>query len=222
MTHTTSPPFTFAWQDEQRLRSGSRIWIVTDIYRYSASYYYWSSTQDWFRVGAVELATGGIGYFRFGIDDARKILKVGVPLPPWREPLPYGISVVRSPHDGEEKGRYVVRVTEVHLGPELLAKGPLLRRKFWQAGHEPNATSEMWQQMFAQVQLETLIETTALAMLGQFSAGDVKKAIGKDANVTPVLARLVRERRLVQIGKGRGTQYRVAPTQIPTRVDWND
>lgn len=222
MTYELSPNFTFSWQAEQRIRSRNRIWIVSDIHQHSASFYPWSHLQRWFRVGAVDLASGCIGYFRFGVDDARAMLKAGLPQPPWEQPLPYGISIIRASHDGEAKGRYFVEVTQEHLDPQLLAMGPDVRKKFARAGHKPNASPGMWQELLDRVQLEKEIETTALSMFGEFSAGDVKKALGKDVNVTPVLQRLVRQNRLAQFGKKRGTRYQLAPPDIPTRADWTE
>jgi hypothetical protein len=78
----------------------------------------------------------------------------------------------------------------------------------------------MWKDLAARVAQEQAIERAALGMVGWFAARDVKAIVG-NVNVSPILGRLVEEKRLVMEGKKRGARYILAPPQpLPDRVDW--
>jgi hypothetical protein len=52
------PIQSLQWEtDENRLKSGDRFWFLTDICSEFSSFYPNSPTQQWFRVGALNLAT---------------------------------------------------------------------------------------------------------------------------------------------------------------------
>lgn len=217
----TTPAFSLPFQTEKRFSSGDRIFIVTDTYTYRSSYLDFATEQQWYKVGAVDLATNRLGYFRFSIDDAKAIVRARVSPPPWVQPLPAGLELVRVAHKKGGAGRFPERVTLLDLEPEMIAIGPAARRRFDADAHHPNSVPGMWQAMVAAFALEQRIESAALSMVGTFSAGDIKDVVGGSANVTPVLQRLVKERRLVRSGRKRGAKYQVAPPLIPARVDWS-
>jgi hypothetical protein len=127
------------------------------------------------------------------------------------------LEVKRIAHTGQEKGRFKVEITLIDLDDASTWIGP---QAFHRAGHRPNATWGMWHKLASRVALEQAIETTALSMVGRFSAGDLKKALGQDVNVGHVLARLVDEKRLLPSGKKKGARYEVAPPNLPLRTDW--
>ncbi len=215
---TTSLP---SWQPEKRLQSGSRVWILTDVESYDFCFYDWSVPQESFRVGVYDLETTKIGWANFGRDIAYAMVKAGVQPPPWKEPLPFGIELHRDPHaNGEGKGRFTGWVDLITLDPELVKVLPVALKNF--ADHRANATPGMWDDFVARARRDNAIEAAALSMVGLFSAGDVRKKIGDpNADVTPVLKRLVREGKLLPpVGKKRGTRYQVAPPRAVERSDW--
>lgn len=209
MNSKPKPPPAPPWQDERRLSSGDRIWILTDIEIYKSAMYQWASEQTWYKVGAYDFRTGCIGFFRFSKDDARGLLRAGFSPPPWTAPQP-GFEITRHAHDdGEEKGRFVVSAKSFDVPAALQAIVPAAKSAFWHAPHTPNATSGMWKDMVDAVGLEKSIEAAALGMVGWFSAGDVQAIVGAGTNVSPVLTRLTDEERLHRIGRTRGTKYKV-------------
>jgi hypothetical protein len=219
-SHPTTSLLT--WQPEKRLRSGSRVWILTDVQSYDFCFYDWSVPQESFRVGVYDLETKKIGWANFGRDIAYAMVKAGVQPPPWKEPMPFGIELHRDPHaNGEEKGRFTGWVDLIILDPELLAIVPIAMKKF--ADHRPNSTPGMWDDFGARAAEERAIELAALGMVGPFSAGDLRRKLeDPKAKVTPVLQRLVREGKLLSSGKKRGTRYWVTPPTLVQRVDWTD
>lgn len=214
------------WQAEKRLKSGDCVWILTDVETYDSRYMAHSEPQTLFKAGIYDLETEHVGWGIFGKDIAFAIVEAGFQPPPWGAPLPSAIKVVRPPHDsGEERGRYLVKVELVAIDPGLLAIVPVAEKKFDSAGHHPNAKPGMWDALVTRAARENAIEVAALSMVGAFSAGDVRAAIGNpDADVTDVLQRLVREGKLLPpTGKKRGTRYQVAPpSPLIERADWTD
>jgi hypothetical protein len=186
--------------------SGDRIWIVTDVHEYSASFHEGAADQVLFLVGAIDLNTNKPGYFFFSIDDARAIRKAGFPLP-WKQALARGFSYTRLGHPGTEKGRYVVTVTPIDLDAALSAKGPFFRKRFLECGLTPNSSIGKWANLVAAYQLEKKIERAALAMSDAFSVRDLEAVVGKGVNVKAVIRRLLVEGSLAKEGKGRGTRY---------------
>ncbi len=76
--------------------------------------------------------------------------------------------------------------------------------------HRPNFTPGMWDDLCARASKEIAIEHTALQSAVPFSAGDMRIAIGDpEADVTPVLQRLVADGKLLVSGSKRWTRYRV-------------
>jgi hypothetical protein len=207
LSQLSSPP---ASQDT-RLSSRDRVWILTDIYDYWSSFYAWSPEQEWFEVGALNLRTERLEHFSFSIDDARAMLRAGVPAPPWKTPLPFALEVSREGHADTEKGRYRVVMTPELLAEDLVAVGRVLRTKFATHAGRVNAKPGMWQPLVDRVALEKKIEAAALGMTDVFSSGDVKALVGKKVNVSRVLRDLVEDGRLVKTGERRGTRYEVAP-----------
>lgn len=218
----SSPPNVIpSWQPEKHLQSGDRIVIVTDVERFTSKYYPWSTPQELFRVGVYDLVTGKIGYVNFGRDLAFFMMKAGLPAPPWTRPMEFGVAVYRSSHDGEPNGRYRGRVELIHLEPEIAAITPVVTGLFSRGSSTPNAVPGMWKDLEDRAREENAIEAAVRRMVGLFSAGDVKKIVGKDVDVTPVLKRLVSEGTLLPpTGTKRGTRYRHAPPPIVERSDW--
>lgn len=205
------PPPCPPWQEERRLSSGDRIWIFTDIETFTSALYHWSAEQRFFKVGAYDLRTRCIGFFKFTRDDAKGLLRAGLLPPPWSAPQSHGFEVTRLAHDGgQAKGRFVVTVKLLDIDPALHAIIPAAKRAFWHAAHHPNAKPDMWKDLVDAVAHEKRIETAALGMTGLFSASDVQAIVGVGVNVLPVLKRMVEpERRLERFGRTRGTKYRV-------------
>lgn len=221
MNTPSLPTPSLQWQDEKRLSSGDLLWFLTDVQSEWRQFYTNSTPQQWFRVGALDLKTLKLGFVRFSIDDARSIIRAALPPPPWGAPLPYGIEVKRFAHiGGEEKGRFKEEMTLIDIPQDIAWMGPVGREAFRRAGHSPNAVWGMWKKLVVRWDQAKAIEVAALGMEGRFSAGDVKDVVGKDVNVTPVLTRLVDEKRLLPFGQGRGRTYEVAPASLPERVDW--
>jgi hypothetical protein len=104
--------------------------------------------------------------------------------------------------------------------PQLLGNVRVAMKAF--ADHRANSTLGMWDEMVARARRENAIEAAALSMVGLFSAGDVRDKTGDpNADVTPVLQRLVRRGKLLPpVGKKRWTRYQVASPSIPSRLDW--
>lgn len=211
------------WQDSKHLKSGERVWILTDIEASESRYLTCSEPQTLHKVGVYDLRTEHVGWATFGRDVAYAMMKARLPPPPWKAPMSVGVEVHREAHgDGEEKGRYLVEVECVAIPPELHAVVPVAKRKFADAGYWPNSTPGMWDGFVARAVQENAIEAAALAMVGPFSAGDVRRAI-EDPHVvvTPVLQRLVRQGKLLPpTGTKRWTKYEVAPPAVPVRIDW--
>lgn len=223
MTTTPRPPAPPPWQREKHLQSGDRFWILTDIERYSSPFMPWSEPQDLFRVGIYDLNTGHIGYANFGRDIALAILKAGILAPPWTASLPGAIELRRQPHQGEEKGRYCVSAKLSSLDPDVVLQEKAAKRVFARGSSTPNSKPGMWNDLVKRANLENAIETAVESMRsrGEFSAGDIKKIVGKDVEVTSVLKDLVaRGVLLPPIGKTKGTRYRHAQPKTIDRADW--
>lgn len=210
-----------AWQSEKRLQSQDLLWILTNTFTEWRSFRGDATPQKFFRVGCFDLRTRRVGYVRFSLDDCNGILMAGLPAAPWPTGLSQAILVKRLAHDGgEEKGRFKVDITPVDIDPVDAWVAPVARAMFAKDGFWSNATHDMWRRQADRVALAKAIEATALGMVGRFSAGDLKKALGVNANVTPILRRLVQEKRLLPYGKKRGALYEVAPPMVPERIDW--
>lgn len=221
MTPSSPPNVIPSWQPEKHLQSGDRVLIVTDVERFTSKYHPWSTPQKLFRVGIYDLATGKIGYANFGRDIAFFLMKAGLPAPPWKRPMQFGIAVCRSSHDGESNGRYRGRVDLIHLEPAIWPIALIARKTFARGSSTPNAIPGMWRDLEDRAREENAIEAAVRGMVGPFSAGDVKKIVGKDVDVTPALQRLVAEGVLFPpTGIKRGTRYRHAPPAIVERSDW--
>ena len=223
MTTCTSPIPTPAWQPEKHLQSGDRVWILTDVECYESRYLPWSEPQELFRVGIYDLASQRIGFANFGRDIAFAMMKAGLlPAPPWKQPLPFGVALHRQPHDGEEKGRYRGRVELLEIDPVFHGIVAGAKKRFSAEGHYPGCPTGIWDDLIARASRENAIESAALKMVGPFSAGDIKRSVGKELDVTSVLRRLVEEGKLLPpTGKKRGTRYEVAPPPpSPQRLDW--
>ena len=79
----------------------------------------------------------------------------------------------------------------------------------------------MWNDLKQRADRENAVETTALEMIVLFSVGDIKKIVGKDVDVLPVIQQLVAEGKLLPpppIGKKRGTRYEVVPIIRMARI----
>lgn len=219
MNASPSTP-TLQFAPEKRLSSGDRVWILTDTYMEWHSFRSDSTPRKWFKVGCFDLKTNKICYVRFSLDDARGLLRAGFSPPPWTAPLSTGIEVTRLAHDAVREGRFKVEIREVNVPADVVSLAPVARAMFARDGHWANSTLGMWKDLEARVSLEKEIEATALRMSDWFSAGDLKKKLGKPVNVTPVLTQLVQEKRLLPKGKKRGAKYLVTPPEIVERVDW--
>ena len=216
------PSIPFPWQGEKRLRSGDRVWILTDTHHFTSALYGCSTPQRWYRVGGLDLASQRLGYFTFSTDDARALLRAGIDAPPWKIFQACGIELTRRYHGATREGRFRERVARIDLDPALAAQGPALRGYFERSlSFGGNAVPGMWRQIVARAQSEKAIEKAALSMVGWFAAGDIKKVVREGVNVTRVLARLVLEQRLVPNGKTkRAARYMVASPIMTERVDW--
>lgn len=199
------------WQPEKQLRSGDRVWFLTDVERFTSSYLAWSTPQVRFKVGIYDLETGRVGFAVFGKDIAYMIVKAGIAPPPWTNPAPFAIELRRDGHDEDEKGRYTGTVTLLPLDPAIAACAGSTRRRF-AAEHSPNVLPGVWDDLVERAAKENAIEAAVRGMNGTFSAGDVKAAIGDpDAEVTPVLQKFVREGKLLPpTGTKRWTRYELA------------
>jgi hypothetical protein len=222
---TTQKPAIPSFRGTKRLSNGDRIFILTDTSSYSSAMYGRSAEQQWYRVGAVDLRTGHLGYFDFSTDDARQMVKSGLVPPRWAEHQKVGIELVRLSHGSQTQGRFKEKVTLIDLDHELLAQGPMLRRYFEQKiGFTGNSSpAGMWEAHVAWAARENAIEAAALSMVGSFSAGDVTRAAGLDklGSITGLLSRLVAEGRLVSNeGRRRARRYEVACPKILERIDW--
>ncbi len=212
-TPPTPPARRLDWQPEKHLRSGDRVWILTDVESFESCYLAWSPAQQLFRVGIYDLRTDKVGFAVFGKDLAYAILKAGIATPPWRKPLSAGIAIHRDGHEDDARGRYTSTIELVPIEPALVAVASNLEATLaLDSEHTPNALSGMWLDLAQRAAKENAIETAILGMLGPFSAGDVKEAIGDpDADVTPGLQRLVKEGKLLPpTGKKRWTRYVLA------------
>jgi hypothetical protein len=171
-------------------------------------------------VGIYDLKTGCCGYANFGRDVAFSLAKAGISVPPWTSPLPVAIELHRESHDGEEKGRYRVSAKLLPLDPEVILIERKAKRLF--ATFSPNAEAGMWNDLVERASKDTLIETAIEAMRsqGEFSAGNIKKLVGKDVNVTPTLKNMVARGILLATGKKRGTRHLHATPRIVERTDW--
>lgn len=225
---TTTHPFTF--QGKKRLKSQDRIWIVTDVQSYTQSLYHWSSPQQWFRAGGIDLDANADGMHHLVIaewttDDMKAILKagmaVGIGAPPWRAPLSHGFELTRIYHGDQEKGRFREKVALIDLDPELKKQGAMLRSHFERTmGLRGNSNPGMWQSIVDWAVRENAIEAAALSLEGWFAAKDVKKVVG-DINVTPSLSRMVKDGLLISNGKAKkGSKYMRAVPRPIERADW--
>lgn len=221
MTTTTSNILS-TWQNPRRARSGDRFWILTDTDSHDSAMYGCSRSQQWFRVGAVDLVSLKLGYLDLSIDDVRALMKAEVPAAPWTHPLPMGIELTRIYHGNQEKGRFRESVRFIELEPDLAVQGPALRAYFERhLSFVGNSSPGMWQQVELRGAELRAIETAALSMPDWFSAGDVKRQVGGKINVTHVLAQMVRDQRLVTNGgRKRGMLYLVSPPETIDRADW--
>jgi hypothetical protein len=212
-TISASPITAPSLQDDKHLGSGDSVWILTDVEAYESSFYGWSEPQLLFKVGVYDLATQKLGFATFGRDIAYSLLKAGLAPPPWTTPQAFGITLHRHSHDGEERGRYLTTVSLLPIEPALLAIVVPAGARFVRMKHWPNAYQGIWREQEERATQDNAIESACLGMSGSFRAGDVKKACGvPDANVTPILKRLVIEGKLLPpTGKKRGTRYQVAP-----------
>jgi hypothetical protein len=216
---TTSPPSTPGWQREKHLHSGDTFWVLTNVQSYTSPFHPWSEPQELFRVGIYDLKTGCLGYANFGKDIVFAILKAGI-APPRTSPLPVAIELHRDPHEDDEKGRYRVSAKLLPLDPDVALVEPRAKPIF--ASFTANAVPGMWDDLAERATRESAIETAVEAMRaqGEFSAGDIKKIVGK-VDVTPILKDLVaRGVLLPPTGKKRGTKYRHVPLPIIERSDW--
>ncbi len=213
---------TLEWQPEKRLQSQDRLWILTDTYTEWKSYREDATPQKFYRVGCFDLKTRKLCYVRFSVDDSTGMLRAGIPAPPWSSgPLPYGIEVKRMAHGGgEEKGRFKVDIAIIDIDLKDAWIGREAPRMFAGDGHWSNSTRDMWKKQADRVAQVKAIEAAALGMAGRFSAGDVKRKLGAEVNVSPILRQLVDEERLLPFGKKRGRTYEVAPPMVTERVDW--
>jgi hypothetical protein len=195
---------------------------LTDIQSFWSAMYRRSTPQQFFRVGGLDLETQRLGYFLFTIDDARAILRDGLPPPPWKEPLPVGIELTRFYHGNTEQGRVRESIGLIELEPDLLRQKSLLHAYFERQLHfHGNSSVGMWGQLQRRAAEQQAIQDATLSLTGWFSAGDVKYALGKDVNVTPVLQALVAEERLVSNGKKtRGARYMVTDSAAVARLFW--
>jgi hypothetical protein len=216
------PGIPFPWQDEKRLRSGDRAWILTDIQSFWSAIQGRSTPQQFFRVGGLDLETKRLGYFLFTIDDARALLKARLPPPPWTEPLPVGIELTRHYHGNTEQGRFRESVSLIRLDHDLVAQKEQLRTYFEDHLYfHGNSSVGMWAELQRRARELRAIEDAALQRTGWFSASDVKYVLKKDLNVTPVLQALVAEEKLVWNGKKtRGARYMVTDAAAIARVVW--
>jgi hypothetical protein len=216
------PPTSPAWQEEKRLASGDRIWIITNVEVRWSRYQYNSPDQQWFHVGAFDINTGSIGLFRFAIDDAFPMVKAGLLSPPWTSPLPVVIELHRRSHGDQEKGRFITTATLDPVDPALLAIVPHAKRMFANANLAPNLQPGSWRKLELRAARENKIEGAILAQSSSFGAGEIIAATSeKRSAVGSVLKRLVLRHKLIPDGKGkRWTTYTVAPIEIAERVDW--
>lgn len=225
-TPSSASPHTIpAWQPDKLLKAHDRVLFLTGIEREFSAYLPWSKPQELFKVGIYDLATNKIGFARFGRDIAYAVLKAGIAPPPWNTPQSFGVEIHRDGHPGENKGRQCTRATLIDLEPAIIAVAPLAKRKLVSEGHYPNLPLGAWADLEERAKHELVIEAAALAMVGEFSAAEVRAAIGDpNADVTGVLQRLVREGKLLPpTGKKRGTRYQVAPpSPLIERADWTD
>jgi hypothetical protein len=215
-------PTQFKWQDEQRLRSGDRVWLITDVGCFTSAMWGASTPQKWYRAGGLDLATNRLGYFIFSTDDVRAMIKAGIPPAPWKMRQARGIELIRFTHGGQKEGRFREAVLMIRLDSELLAQGPALRHYFVRnLTFKGNAKPGMWQGIVDWAARENRLEAEALKMVGWFSAGDLKAMTGATGSVSSLLRRLVKERRLLSNGKTRrSARYMVAPPVGSDRADW--
>lgn len=225
MEHPPSPRVTpFPFGGTKRIHSKDRVWIVTDVHAFTDKFHGWSTPQSWYRAGALCLNTNRLVLVEFSNDDVRAMLKAGATVAPWSAPRPYGFEVTRFTHGSQEKGRFRERVDLIELDPELVKHGPQLRayceRQMALRGNWPAGA---WKRMQDAANRENSIEAAALSFTDWFSAGDVKKLVGKGINVTRTLARMVEERLLITNCKAKkGMKYMAAPPVIIDRADWTD
>lgn len=220
---TSNPFLPFPWQDDRRIKSGDRVWILTDTHSYESAMYGQSIPQRWHRVGGLDLRTMRLGYFTFSTDDVRAAIKDGAFAPaPWKAPQAHGIEVTRFYHGPKKQGRFRQKVSLIDLDPELVKRGPALRAYFTRTlSFKGNSESGMWKEIEAGAKQENAIEAAALSLEGWFSAGRLKAIVGSDVNVTPTLTRLVSEGLLLSNGKKtRAARYMVAPPAVSDRADW--
>lgn len=214
----------FKWQDEKRLRSGDRVWIITDAQCFTRAMRGDSVEQRWCRVGGLDLATMKLGYFVFSTDDVRAMAKAGIASIPWTSPQICGVEIRRHSHGGHREGRFRELVELIALDPCLQAQGPSLRTYFEKTlTFQSNAEPGVWAAIMKWAALRNRVEAAALARPDWFSVGDIKAIVG-EVNVTPILKRLVLDRALVTNGKPKkAARYAVASCLLHAgvaRSDW--
>jgi len=213
-----SPHTIPQWQPDKLLKARDRVLILTGIEREFSAYLPWSEPQELFKVGIYDVATGKVGFARFGRDIAFAFVKAGL-APPWSGPQTVGVEIHRAGHPGENKGRQHTWATLIDLDPAVLAIAPLARRRLVSEGHYPNLPLGAWADLEERAKSELAIEAAALGMVGEFKASDIKKIVGDDKRISRVLRGLVREGRLEKV-KSTGKKYIVTPPQIIERSDW--
>jgi hypothetical protein len=217
----TIPQSLPPWQPEKHLQGEDRVWFLTNIERFESSYKPWSTPQTLFRAGIYDLKSGGIGLAHFGKDIGLALLKIGLLPPPWHGPQPFAVSIHRQSHGNKPEGRFRVEARRIEIDPSTLPMAQAARKKLARA-FSCNAAAGMWHDLEEKARDELAIEVAVQSTVGSFSAGDIKRIVGKDVNVTPVLQRLVEDGVLAApTGKKRGTRYELAPSvPLPERADW--
>jgi hypothetical protein len=208
-------------QEPKFLKSGDRVWLLTDLVTYKTEYCDGGRSQTLFRVGIYDLRTRKVGLATFGKDIAHAMLVAGLSAPPWTGPQQHAIEIWRPPHkDGEKRGRYVTRVELLDLDTELSELLPVALRKL--ADHQPNSAPGMWSDLELAAAKERDICLAVSAQAGAFSAGDITQRLGDpNANVTSTLQKLVRHGKLLPpVGKKRWARYQVARHPEAARADW--
>jgi hypothetical protein len=202
MKHSSLPePLT--WNPtERRLRSQDKILIVTDVYTYRESKYDSATEQQWFQVGAIDLDSNEVGMFKFSVDDARAMVKIGVAPPPWAAAHTFGLHIVRQAHvTGHSTGRFAETIQRVNVAPAILALVPKARSFLKSLMPTPNAQPGIWSKLVAAADLESKTIAAIMTIKDVFKASDVTDLVPDAGNVSPLLKRLVGERRILRVTK---------------------
>lgn len=224
---TTSPiAEAFRFSGTKRLASRDRVWIVTDVQTFTSALYPWSEPQRWYRAGALDLNSEHLIIAEWSTDDMKAILKAGmqagVGAPPWSLPQSHGFQLTRFSHGTQEKGRFREKVTLLDLDAALVRRGPALRKSFERSADlQGNMVAGSLHEMVDLVARENAIEAAALSRNGWFAAGDVKRIVGKNINVSRSLALMVEDGILISNGKAkRWAKYMKTPPLVVERSDW--